>query len=412
MPYLQFLVKNTRWLLGGFLLTMFSSFGQTFYISLSTGDVRQAFELTSGEYGTLYMAATLASAMTLPLLGQIVDRYSVVTVTAISTIMLALACLALASAQSIFMLVLALYGLRLFGQGMMTHISITAMGRWYAENRGKAVSIASLGFNAGLALSPVCFAAMVAIMGWRNSWLVAALVLVFVALPSIALLMRVERVPRGAVQVEIHRPGRQWIRSEMVRDPLFWLASVGVLAPSFISTAIFFHQDFLLKTMSWSLDHYALSFVVMTVVSVLSGLIAGIAVDRTSAVTLLPAMLLPLGLGCFILAWFSTPLALTAYMALLGASIGLMGAIFGSLWPEIYGTQHLGSIRSLIMAMMVFSSALGPGVMGWLIDFGLPLATQFVWMGLYCFATTATLLFCSLRFRHRKIAWRSNAALV
>ena len=177
MPYLQFLVKNTRWLLGGFLLTMFSSFGQTFYISLSTGDVRHAFELTSGEYGTLYMAATLASAITLPLLGQIVDRYSVVTVTAISTIMLALACLALAGAQSILMLVLALYGLRLFGQGMMSHISITAMGRWYAENRGKAVSIASLGFNAGLALSPVCFAAMVGIMGWRNSWLVAALVL-------------------------------------------------------------------------------------------------------------------------------------------------------------------------------------------------------------------------------------------
>jgi MFS family permease len=412
MPYLQFLATNTRWLLGGFLLTMFSSFGQTFYISLSTGDVRQAFELTSGEYGTLYMAATLASAMTLPLLGQIVDRYSVVTVTAISTIMLALACLALAGAKSILMLVLALYGLRLFGQGMMSHISITAMGRWYAENRGKAVSIASLGFNVGLALSPVCFVAMVGIMGWRNSWLVAALVLVFVALPSIALLMRVERVPRGSVQVEIHEPGRQWTRSEMVRDPLFWLANVGVLAPSFISTAIFFHQDFLLETMGWSLDLYALTFVVMTVVSVLSGLIAGIAVDRTSAVTLLPAMLLPLGLGCVILAWFSTPLALTAYMALLGISIGLMGAIFGSLWPEIYGTQHLGSIRALIMAIMVFSSALGPGVMGWLIDFGLPLATQFAWMGLYCFAAAGALLFCSLRFRHRKIAWNTEVALV
>jgi MFS family permease len=81
MQYFQFLKQNMRWLAGGFLLTLFSSFGQTFFIALSTGHIRKAFDLTSGEYGSIFMVATLASALILPFVGQIVDRFSVVKVT-------------------------------------------------------------------------------------------------------------------------------------------------------------------------------------------------------------------------------------------------------------------------------------------------------------------------------------------
>ena len=81
MSYLNFLRENARWLAGGFLLTLFSSFGQTFFISLSAGEIRAEYGLSHGTFGTLYMVATLASAFTLPRLGQIVDRYSARKVT-------------------------------------------------------------------------------------------------------------------------------------------------------------------------------------------------------------------------------------------------------------------------------------------------------------------------------------------
>ncbi|MEL7374850.1 MAG: MFS transporter, partial [Pseudomonadota bacterium] len=68
-----FLRRNFRWIAGGFLLTFFSSFGQTYFISASVAEWQQAFGLSHGEFGRLYMLATLASAMSLPFVGRLVD---------------------------------------------------------------------------------------------------------------------------------------------------------------------------------------------------------------------------------------------------------------------------------------------------------------------------------------------------
>ena len=40
------------------------------------------------------------------------------------------------------------------------------------------------------------------------------------------------------------------------------------------------------------------------------------------------------------------------------------------MWAGVYGLDHLGAIRALAASLSVVSSALGPGVMGWLIDGG------------------------------------------
>lgn len=63
-PMLLFLRANARWLAAGLLLTMFSSFGQTFFIGLSGNRLRAAFDLSDGDFGGLYMLGTLASAAT------------------------------------------------------------------------------------------------------------------------------------------------------------------------------------------------------------------------------------------------------------------------------------------------------------------------------------------------------------
>ena len=129
MKFLLFLRDNARWLAGGFLLTFFSSFGQTFFISLSAGNIREEYGLSHGGFGTLYMVATLGSALTLPYLGQIVDRYSVRKVAMFIVPMLALATVSMALSSHIVQLAVTIYLLRLFGQGMMTHTAFTAMGR-------------------------------------------------------------------------------------------------------------------------------------------------------------------------------------------------------------------------------------------------------------------------------------------
>jgi len=404
LTYIQFVITNFRWLLAGLLLAFFSSFGQTFFIALSTGPIRKAFDLTSGEYGSLYMIATLASALVLSYIGRAVDHYSVRKVAVVTTLMLALACLLLAISTSIFLLTFAIFGLRLFGQGMLTHISLTAMAKWFVAGRGKAVSIAQLGFNFGQAVLPIIFVAVIALVGWQQSWIIAAMVLLIVALPTIIYAAAHERNPQTLEpeSLEISASLRQWTRNEMLRDPVFWLVSTGVLAPPFIGTAIFFHQDFILTERGWSYEIFALGFVVLTVVSVISGLISGVFIDRKSAVIFLPTTLLPMALGCFVLAFGDTDTAMLIYMALLGISSGVASAVLGSVWPEVYGTRHLGAIRSVIMALTVLLSALGPGVMGWMIDFDVGLNVQFLGFGIYCTIASVAMAIAARKFLLRQ----------
>ena len=393
MTTLAFLRDNARWIAGGFLLCFFSSFGQTFFIALSGGEIRAEYGLSNGEWGSLYMLATLASAVTLTQFGRIIDHFPIATVTAIVIPVLGLACFLMSWSQSVVLLGVTLYLLRLFGQGMMTHTAMTAMGKWFSARRGTAVSLTTVGLQGGEALLPIAMVSLFAAIGWRHSWLAVALLLIFAALPVIYGLMRTERVPQAGDGPARSHTARDWTRGEVMRDPLFWVMLTGVLAPAFIGTTIFFHQAYLVELRGWELNAFAAAFAVMAAMTVLFALVCGQLVDRFGAPAILPFFLLPLAGSCFVLALVADERGIFGFMALMGISYGFSSTLFGALWPEIYGTQHLGGIRAITVALMVLSSALGPGISGLLIDAGISYPKQIFVMGLWCLAASAVMLF-------------------
>ena len=396
MSIITFLRENARWIVGGFLLTFFSSFGQTFFISLSAGDIRAEHGLSHGQFGGLYMIATLASALTLPQLGKVVDRVPIAVVAAF-TIPALMAAISMSFATNVIWLGITIYALRLFGQGMMTHISMTAMGRWFSAQRGRAVSLATLGHNFGEAVFPSVFIFAAYALGWRGTWLAAAVVLALVAWPAIVMLMRVERTPRATDGPERRTALRDWTRGEVLRDPIFWLCLSGVLAPGFIGTTVFFHQVYLSELRGSAPEDFASSFIVMSSMTIVFALVAGQLIDRFSAIRVLPSFLLPLAASCLVLATTQSPWGAYAFMALMGISYGFSSTLFGALWPELYGAGHLGSIRAVIVAMMVLATAMGPGLTGWLIDIGVSYPAQIAAMGVYCIFSAAVMTIVSRR---------------
>ena len=412
MTFARFVKDNLRWLAGGFLLTFFSSFGQTFFISLSGGAIRAEFGLSNGDWGFVYMLATLASALTLPFFGRIVDHVSIVTTSLIIIPMLTLAALLMGYAESIILLVILLYGLRLFGQGMMTHTAMTAMGRWFSAQRGRAVSVAVVGHQAGEALLPIIFVYALLVNGWRGTWIMSAVSLTVIALPVIYLLLRVERSPTAQVaEGPAKTASKDWTQGEVLRDPLFYGLMIAVLAPSFIGTTLFFHQDYLIELRGWDKLQFSLSFTVMAMLTFIFALVAGQLVDRYSAVALLPFFLLPLAAACIAM-WAIEPIwGSFVFMGLLGVSYGFSSTLFGSIWPEVYGIKYLGGVRSITVAIMVFGTALGPGLTGYLIDYGTPYGLQILTMGLYCIAASAVMLVVSrkLMARNRFLAQQGGA---
>ena len=399
---MAFLVANARWIAGGFLLTFFSSFGQTFFISIWSAEIRAEFGLSHGGFGALYMLATLGSAATLPFLGRLIDASSVRGFAVATMAMLTAATLLMAFSTNVVVLVVAIYGLRLFGQGLMTHTAMTAMGRWFVANRGRAVSFATVGHQAGEALLPSVFIAVATFVTWRQGWLVAALLIAFVALPAIATLVSSERRPEGdGAGDDPHRAGRQWTRHAVLHDPAFWLLALGVMVPPFVGTSIFFHQSYLIELNGWDPTVYYGGFAIMAATTTVFALLTGLAVDRFGAVAVLPAFSVPLALACATLGFFEAELAAIVFMFFLGVSYGISSTLFGALWPEVYGTRHLGAVRSVVVAMMVFFTAAGPGLTGWLIDAGIPFPAQLRWLALYCVAVTGLMLWIVPRLQER-----------
>jgi MFS family permease len=67
---------------------------------------------------------------------------------------------------------------------------------------------------------------------------------------------------------------------------------------------------------------------------------------------------------------FVAPWTAWLYLILAGINIGVAHTAVSAFWVEIYDADNLGAIRSMISSLGVLSSALGPVIMGTLMDMG------------------------------------------
>jgi MFS family permease len=405
----RFLLRDARWLSGGFLLFFLSSFGQTFFFSLSGEGIRTEHGLSHGEFGGLYLAATVTGALLLARAGRAVDRYSARTIVLVAVPALGAGAMVMAVSEDVLVLGAAMFLLRFLGQGMLTHTSFTLMGRWFTRQRGRAVSIAALGLNAGEALLPVAVIAVTGAFGWRTVWGSAAVLLLF-AVVALALLFARERTPEADAEHPVGTTVPGWTRREALRDPYFPLVVLALSAPPFIGNTVFFNQLHLADVRGWDPDVVASSFTVYAVATVACNVIGGHLVDRVSALRVVPIFLLPLSGGLLVLAAVAAPWAAFVFMALYGISNGLSFSVLGATMPEIYGVQHLAAIRSVVVSILVLASAVGPGVSGMLIDTGVAYQAQLAGLGAYCLAVSLLMAVFAPRIRARGIRRRRPAA--
>jgi MFS family permease len=218
----RFLRENAPWLAAGGLLTLLSSFGQTFYISLFAGEIRGAFGLSHGDWGAIYMLGTLASAGAMVFAGALTDRYRVRALGAVVLGALVVACLLMATVGSVAMLIVVIFALRFTGQGMASHMSMVAMARWFMASRGKAVAVSRLDYSLGEAFLPIVVVSLMVFMDWRMLWLLSALA-ICVSIPLLLALLRRERLPAYIVEdsVAAGMEGRHWRREEVLRLSTF-----------------------------------------------------------------------------------------------------------------------------------------------------------------------------------------------
>jgi MFS family permease len=388
---LSFLVQNARWLGAGALLTLASGFGQTWFIALFAGFIKDEHGLSDGAWGSLYTIATLAAAALMFWRGGLADRMPLGRLAPATAAVFALAALGFALGSSIAVLLVSLFALRFCGQGMFSHIAMTAMGRWFEARRGQAVAISNLGHPAGEVILPLFAVFMIGAVGWHTTWLVIAAILALVAVPALAILLSEGRTPKGRAGV-VDRPGlggRHWTRRDASRHWLLPALVPVILTPGFIGTVVFFQQVNIADAKGWTLTEMSLGYPAYASMTVVAALAAGWAMDRFGPHRLLPVLFVPMAAGLTFIAAAGDVLGWYLALALLGTSQGMTASLWGAFLPAVYGTRHLGAVRALVATGMVVATAIGPGVTGILIDKGIAFPDQAPVFAVWCVALAA-----------------------
>jgi len=353
----------------GLFLNFFSGYGQTFFISVFVPGFMATFALSEAKFGTYYSALTLVSAFILPKSSEFFEslkwRFSGTLLLAA----LAVSALLLSNADSLWIMVLAIFGLRHFGQGLSSHVSSVVIVKKVTHLRATALSIASLGFPLSEALLPVLAAFMLTTMSWAQTWEK----MFFIALglmPFFFLLGRYleEYKTKSNDEAEVKAVKLSFIKVIKNRQFLKYLPA-SICAP-FFATGIFLFQTSFSKMKGWDPNTLSIGFTAFALTRLLFSLIGGPIIDKYKATKVYPYLMIPMFLGMLVLGFVSSPIAGWIFMIAMGMTLGASAPLKSALWTELFGPELHGRYRSISASFAVFSTSISPILFGYLIEVG------------------------------------------
>jgi len=357
----------------GFIFTFFSSFGQSFFLGIFNTSIRETLSITHGQFGSIYASATLCSSLLLIWVGKKIDDINIFRFAIYVTLLLSFSCFFFSKISSIVFLFFAIFLMRFSGQGMMSHTATTTVSRYFTKSRGRALSICWFGLSSAEFILPVLMVFLLSLTTWQNIWtVIALLILIFLPIASFFLVRTVKLDTRESTEGEEFKEEniKQWKRIEVIKDYKFYIVSMNMLAMPWIATGVFVYQSFITESKNWGPFVIAQSFMSYSVFSVITLLISGFLIDKFTSRKLLIFMNIPLFLSTFVIIYFDAQFTAFIFLGLIGISNGLANVLGSSTWAEVYGVKHIGSIKALTTALMVFSTAFGTALFGILIDIG------------------------------------------
>ena len=392
-------------ILFGFIFTFFSSFGQSFFLGLFNSSIRDALSITHGQFGTIYASATLLSSLVIIWVGKKIDDIDVFKFGTFVTLLLSFSCYFFSKVSSVTFLFIAIFLMRFSGQGIMSHTATTTISRYFTKSRGKALSTGWFGLSTAEFILPVFIIYLLTFMEWRSIWINISFVILL--LPIISYLLN-KNIKLDSREIDNNKNKRNikitnWKRIEVIKDYRFYIVCANMLAMPWIATGIFVYQSFILSSKHWGPYVISQSFIAYSLLSVITLFIAGFLIDKFSSRKLLIYMNLPFLLSLFLIIVFDNPIVSFLFLGLIGISNGLANVLGSSTWAEVYGVKHIGSIKALTTALMVFSTAFGTAVFGLLIDKGFSIEQISMISGTYIFLALIALFFVRNKLNPIKI---------
>ena len=378
----------------GFIFTFFSSFGQSFFLGLFNSSIRNELSITHGQFGTIYASATLLSSLLLIWVGKKIDDINISRFAFFVIILLSFSCFFFSKINSIALLFISIFLMRFSGQGMMSHTATTTISRYFTKSRGKALSTGWFGLSTAEFILPVSIIYLLTIIDWRDIWItISIVVIVFLPLASFILVKNLNLDSREKTnENDLQNTNiKNWKRIEVLKDYRFYIICSNMLAMPWIATGVFVYQSYVTSSKGWGEFTIAQSFMSYSIFTVSTLLLAGPLIDKFSSRKLLIYMNIPLLFSTFVIILFDSSVTAFVFLGLIGISNGFANVLGSATWAEIYGVKHIGSIKALTTALMVFSTAFGTALFGVLIDIGFSIEKIAVVSAIYIFSSLALL---------------------
>lgn len=350
--------------------------GQTMGMAVFTDPLIEVTGLSRTELSMAYLFGTVSSSLFLTRAGRWFDVYGGRIMIFLASICLALMVLFL-SAVDVLMTVLGggafvimfagYFGVRFFGQGILTSCSRNVLVLWFVKRRGLVSGFRSVFVSFGFSIAPLFIAFLIAVYDWRGAlWAMAAIVVVYALFALVFVRDNPASVglaadggdPADLSNAQAEVPSKSL--SEARRDPVFWVYSMSLGFHGMIGTALTFHVVSIFTEAGRTRDEALSYFFPAAVFSTSTNLFASWLVDKRRLKPFLIVMLIAIISGTYGMLNLAEPWGFWLLAAGYGCGGGLWGVISNLAFIRFYGPLNLGAISGLNTSLSVFGSAIGP----------------------------------------------------
>ena len=327
------------------------------------------------------MLGTILASIPQPYIGYWSDRVGIRRMLILVVVLFSLACVFISQVNSLFMLTLAFFFLRLFGQGALELLSTNMLPMWFRERLGRVAGIKNVVGRLLIGSVPIGVLAIIKQVGWRGTYMLAGAVVLGVMLP-VALFIYVGRPedigeeiegvdsPQEPVNVKLRTsaPVKDFTLKEAMESRAYWILVLSWIAWAAIATAITFNLLPIFTELGLSEEAAAGMFSLLMIASAIFQILGGALADSVDLKWLVSGALglYSLAVGALIL--MPPTMAIMAYTLTLGIGQGLFGGLGNTVWVRYFGRTHLGKIRGSVWTASVAGSSIGPFLMGLAFD--------------------------------------------
>ncbi|MBI9102669.1 MAG: MFS transporter [Spirochaetales bacterium] len=367
---------------------LFSIPGQTMGVSVYTDHLISNLHLSRIQISTAYMIGTLLSSLIITKAGILYDKFGARVVAAGAAISLGLCLMILSNSVQITsvlnrlthlpsegiaftLMVTGFFGIRFFGQGVLTLVSRGMVMRWFESHRGFAAAIMGIFTSFGFSIAPRMLQMLIDLSGWEKSWLLMGLFLIMFVLPFILVIfrdspedcgMKIEegvRIKTGS-KAEPDENRKNFTLEEAKKDPQLWFYLSALFYWALYNTAFTFHITSIFNSFGKSTNEAVAIFLPISIIAVAARFIGSWLSDIVKMKNIFYTLVTGMFLAALAISLPYNNISMVFLILGMGVSAGLFGIISSVTWPKLYGREHLGAISGLGMSFMVAGSAIGP----------------------------------------------------